>query len=58
MSSKLQFPSFASGPIDSTIDDRIEHYRAQKFQWLSTQKSPTAKIKLFVCENIMNSLFL
>ena len=40
-----QYPSLASGPIESTTDDRIEHYITQNFQWLFTQKSPTAPMK-------------
>ena len=27
----LQYPSFVSGPIDSTTDDTIEHYNTQNF---------------------------
>ena len=28
---QLQYPSLASGPIDSTIHDKIEHYNTQHF---------------------------
>jgi len=34
--SSTRYPSLASGPIDSTTDDRLEHYSTKHFQWLFT----------------------
>ena len=42
---QLQYLSLVLRPIDSTIDDKIEHYSIQNFQWLFTQKSPIAQMK-------------
>ena len=36
----LQYPSLVSGPIDSTINDRIEHYNTQNFNDFSPKSLP------------------